>query len=118
MSEKKLKIIRIISHGLSLFLVFIFLLFLFGEGIGGVLSPRDTLLFMFIPILYTIGAVLMLLNKEKIGDALMIVAVLGFNIAVWIMENSYFQDFEFNMFLLPPLLNYVYLFLNNKYVKK
>lgn len=106
--ENKIKIcdgLSIISKIFSISIVILFLVIFIGEfaSIDLIkLSKFELLLFLFIPIGYSIGAILSC-YKEKSGSLMMIFSILFFNFSTFLFESK-FDEFDFLIFIVPALV--------------
>lgn len=106
--ENKIKIcdgLSIISKIFSISIVILFLVIFIGEFASLdliKLSKFELLLFLFIPIGYSIGAILSC-YKEKSGSLMMILSILFFNFSTFLFESK-FDEFDFLIFIVPALV--------------
>lgn len=106
--ENKIKIcsgLSIISKIFSISIVILFLIIFIGEfaSIDLIkLSKFELLLFLFIPIGYSIGAILSC-YKEKSGSLMMILSILFFNFSTFLFASK-FDEFDFLIFIVPALV--------------
>lgn len=106
--ENKIKIcnnLTIISKIFSISIVILFFIIFIGQFSlmdFKKLSKFEILLFLFIPIGYSIGAIVSC-YKEKSGSLLMIFSILFFNFSTYLFESK-FDEFDFFIFIIPSFL--------------
>jgi len=106
--ENKIKIcngLSIISKIFSISIVILFLIIFIGQfsSINFLrLKKIELLLFLFVPIGYSVGAILAW-YKEKTGSLLMIFFILFFNFSTFLFEFK-FDEFEFIIFITPAFV--------------
>ncbi len=106
--ENKIKIcngLSIISKIFSISIVILFLIIFIGQfsSIDFLrLKKIELLLFLFVPIGYSVGAILAW-YKEKTGSLLMIFFILFFNFSTFLFEFK-FDEFEFIIFITPAFV--------------
>lgn len=119
--QRSILIITYIARGASILLISIFFILLFSEG-GHLNHPHlqshDLAIFLFIPLLYSIGAFYSFKN-ELYSGIIIFISFIGYNATIQFFDNLSGIHLEYTFMLIPSILFVIlYLFRKHEEVRR
>ncbi len=120
-TQRIILIFSYIARGASILLISIFFILLFSEG-GHFNHPHwenhDFILFLFIPLLYSVGAFYSFKN-ELFSGVIIFLSFIGWNVAIQFFDNTTEIHMEYTFLLIPSILFVtLYIFKKHEQVRR